>query len=376
MSAAMNSPNLKKVHILGTGSFLPGPPVPVDEIASRLGRLDEAPAAVRNFDSGPGPRMAHESGIRLRHFAIDPETGDLTHDHASLAAEACVRALDQAGIEPNEVDLLAIAAPAVDGFSPPTSARLQAKLGIERCAEFAVHSNCSGVAKAVQIALDAIRLGRCETALVAYSQLSSLFLRSAYLNQPAMTKSQALMRWILSDAAGAMVLQAAAEPDAPGHELVDAYVTSFAGTLAPAMTCDLGARAFLDPGSTVESILVGGRHHLDQDFTAVKRLATPVLDEIGYQAEDQWRCKREDFGHYILSVPTLQLYEDARARLPHFPWGRAPFRGAEYGYCGGASILVQLDQMARGDEFKAGDLIAAYAVESSHWMGGGFLVRW
>lgn len=372
----MNSPNLKKVHLLGTGSFLPGPPVTVDEIVSRLGRLDQAPTAVRNFDSGPGPRMAHESGVRLRHFAIDPETGDLTHDHASLAAEACVRALDQAGIEANEVELLAIAAPGFDGLSPPTSARLQAKLGIERCKEFSVHSNCSGVAKSVQIALDAIRLGRCTTALVAYSQLSSLFLRSAYLTQPAMTKSQSLMRWILSDGAGAMVLRAAAEPDAPGHELVDVHVTSFAGTLAPAMTCDLGARAFLEPGSTTESILVGGRHHLDQDFTAVTRLAAPVLDEMGHQADEQWGFTRQDYVHYILSTPTLQLYEDARARLPHVPWECAPFRGAEYGYCGGASILVHLDKMARGDEFKAGDLIVAYAVESSHWMGGGLLVRW
>lgn len=369
-------PQIQKIRLAGTGSFLPGPPVPVDEIASRLGRLDQAPTAVRNFDSGPGPRMAQESGVRLRHFAIDPETGNLTHDHASLAAEACVRALDQAGVEPNEVELLAIAAPGVDGFSPPTSARLQAKLGIERCAEFAVHSNCSGVGKVLQIATDAIRLGRCTTALVAYSQLSSLFLRSAYLTQPAMTKSQALMRWILSDGAGALVLRGAEDPDAAGHELVDVHVTSYAGTLEPAMTCELGARSYLDPAATTESLVGEGRHHLDQDFTAVTRISTPLLDEVGLRAHDQWGFKREDADHHILSIPTLQLYEDARARRPDFSWERCPFRAAECGYCGGASILVHLDQMARGDEFKPGDVVSAFSIESSHWMGGGFLVRW
>jgi 3-oxoacyl-[acyl-carrier-protein] synthase-3 len=127
------------------------------------------------------------AGVRHRHFAIDPGTGELTHDFAGLAREACVLALAQAAVAPDEVDLLVVSMPGVDDFTPPTSATLQAELGIERCAEIAVHSNCSGVGKAVQIAMDAIRVGRCRTALrpgelaMCYSVESSKWMGGGFL---------------------------------------------------------------------------------------------------------------------------------------------------------------------------------------------------
>ena len=372
----MNSHSLRKVHIVGTGSFLPGPPVTVDEIASRLGRLDQAPTAVQNFDSGPGPRMAHESGVRLRHFAIDPETGDLTHDFASLAAEACRRALDQGESDPDEVDLLVVAAPAIDQTTPPTSAWLQAELGIERCNEIGIHSNCSGVGKAIQVALDAIRVGRCKTALVAYSQLSSLFLRSAWFVQPSMTRSQSLMRWILSDGSAALLLRGVDDPETPGHELVDAHAGSIGGLLSPAMTAGACARDVRLHRRSPLQLVEQGFHHLDQDFTAVTRFAAPRLEEMLLQWQEQTKLDSSDIDHFVLSTPTRQLYDDARARIDSIPWERAPFRCAESGYCGGAEILVQFDRSARAGEFRPGDLIVCYSVESSKWMGGGFLVRW
>jgi 3-oxoacyl-[acyl-carrier-protein] synthase III len=78
----------------------------------------------------------------------------------------------------------------------------------------------------------------------------------------------------------------------------------------------------------------------------------------------------------VLSIPTVKLYEDARKRIDYLDWDRCPFRCATSGYCGGASILVHLDEMARGGALRPGELAMCYSVESSKWMGGGFLVRW
>lgn len=362
--------------MLGTGSFLPGPPVTIDEIESRLGRLDDAPDAVRRFSAGAGRRLAEHSGVRHRHFAIDPDTGELTHDFAGLAREACVRGLAQAEVAPDEVDLLVVSMPGVDDFTPPTSATLQAELGIERCAEIAVHSNCSGVGKAVQIAMDAIRVGRCRTALVAYSQLSSIFLRSAWLVQPAMTRSQALMRWILSDGSGAMVLRGVDDPEAPGHELVEAHAMSIGGMLAPAMTCGLGARIMRTQQVGLRALVERGLHHLDQDFAAVSEFSAVRLETLLRAFAGGLELEHDDIDHYVLSIPTVKLYEDARRRIEYLAWERCPFRCATSGYCGGASILVHLDQMARAGQLKTGELAMCYSVESSKWMGGGFLVRW
>ena len=127
--------------------------------------------------------MLADSGIENRHFAIDPQTHRLTHTVASLAEEACRRALDRAGRQPADVELLILASSNYDSSTPPTSTLLQERLGIKTCMEMEIHSNCSGVGKAVQVAYDALRLGRIKTALVVYPQLSSVYLRSCYFNQ-------------------------------------------------------------------------------------------------------------------------------------------------------------------------------------------------
>ncbi len=156
---------LQRVSLIGTGSFLPGNPVGMDDLERVLGPLTEAPESVQRFVAGAGRRMMEGSGVVNRHFAVHPETGALTHSFGDLAREACERAIENAGIEANDVDLLLMAAPTYDYSTPPTSAILQEALGIEHCAEMEIHSNCSGVGKAAQIAFDSLRLGRYKTAL-------------------------------------------------------------------------------------------------------------------------------------------------------------------------------------------------------------------
>ena len=56
-------------------------------------------------------RITKSGNSTARHLAIDPETGDLTHSFSSLAEEAARNALEMAGLEPNEIDLLIISCP-------------------------------------------------------------------------------------------------------------------------------------------------------------------------------------------------------------------------------------------------------------------------
>ncbi len=208
------------VRIAGTGSFLPNDPVGNDRIDAVLGELTGADPGVRRFLEGVGRRMLRQSGVESRHFAVDPSTGRLTHTVASLAEEAARRALATAGCEPRDVELLVLGTGNSDMTTPPTSALLQERLGIESCAEIEVLSNCAGLGKGVQIAVDALRVGRYERALVAYAQHSSSFLRAAWFNQARVTPQQAMLRYILSDGAAAIVL----ERDVGGTRGVDGAV--------------------------------------------------------------------------------------------------------------------------------------------------------
>ena len=88
--------NLRRVILAGTGSFLPNAPVPTDRIDEVLGTIDSAPEKVRTFGARFARKFAERSGVEFRHFAIDPDTKQMTHNVASLAEVACRKALETA----------------------------------------------------------------------------------------------------------------------------------------------------------------------------------------------------------------------------------------------------------------------------------------
>jgi 3-oxoacyl-[acyl-carrier-protein] synthase III len=366
------------VQIVGTGCILPGNPIPNERLEDILGPLDHAPPKVQSFVKTFSLKMLERSGIQARHLAVDPETGNMTHDFSGLAEVAARNALQMAGMEPSEIELIIMSCPSYDQSTPPTSALLQERLGINTCAEMEIHSNCSGVGKGVQIAFDAIRGGRYKTALVCYSQLSSVYLRSCYFNQPKMDKVNAALRWILADGAGALVLKAA-EDGAPGHVIMDTFVESVGGGRPPGMKAGGAAADLIKTDCQIPELYAEGKHHLWQDFTAVNDLAPRLLLEGLLRFTERMQLDTSTVEHYVVSIPTYKLYED---NIPSFldklriTRDQIQFRCGRVGYVGGAATLVHLDQMVRSGELKPGQLAVVHAVESSKWMTAGFALRW
>lgn len=366
------------VRIAGTGGFLPGPPIPNDRLEAVLGPLDNAPPKVKSFVGNLGRKMLDRGGLRARHFAVDPETGDMTYNFSSLAEKAARNALEMAEMEPEQIDLLVISCPSYDQSTPPTSALLQERLGVQNCAEIEIHSNCTGVGKGMQIAYDALRAGRYRTALVAYSQLSSIYLRSCYFNQSKMDKVHAALRWILADGAGAAVLQAV-ENSTPNHEVIGTFVESVGAGRPAGMTAGGAATDLMKATRQIPELYEAGTHHLWQDFSAVNDYAAPLLLQGLCNFTEQLKVDPSTVDHYVVSIPTKQLYED---RIPAFldrlgiTRDKIKFRSEEIGYCGGAATMLHLDEMVRSGELKPGDLAIVHAVESSKWMTAGFALRW
>lgn len=370
--------SLLPVRIAGTGSFLPGPPVSNDRLESVLGSLENAPAKVKSFVDNLGRKMLERGGVKTRHFAVDPETGDMTHNFSRMAEEAARRALEMAKMEPQQLELIIISCPSYDQSTPPTSALLQERLGIQNCAEMEIHSNCTGVGKGVQVAYDALRTGRYRTALVTYSQLSSIYLRSCYFNQSKMDKVHAALRWILADGAGALVLQSG-QNGTPGHEIIGTFVESVGAGRPAGMTAGGAASDLMRKSHQIPQLYDDGMHHLWQDFSAVNDNAAPLLLQGLCNFTAQLKINPSTVDHYVVSIPTSQLYED---HIPAFldrlgiTRDKIKFRSDKIGYCGGAATLLHLDDMVRNNEIKPGQLAIVHAVESSKWMTAGFAVRW
>ncbi len=370
--------SLVPVSIVGTGSFLPGNPVPSDRVEAILGPLENCPPKVKSFIDNLGLKMLERGGVETRHFAVDPETRDMTHNFSSLAEKAARNALEMANLEPQRIDLLVISCPTYDQSTPPTSALLQERLGIQNCAEMEIHSNCTGVGKGVQVAYDALRSGRYQTALVAYSQLSSLSLRSCYFNESRMDKVHAALRWILADGSGAVVMQSC-QNGPPQHEIVGTFVESVGAGRPAGMTSGGGASDLMKTSKQIPEMYESGSHHLWQDFSAVNDNAAPLLLQGLTQFTAQENIDPGSVDHYIVSIPTFQLYDE---HIPAFldrlntTRDKIKFRSNKIGYCGGAATMLHLDEMVRSGELKSGQLAIVHAVESSKWMTAGFAVRW
>jgi len=373
-----------QIGILGTGSYLPGEAVGIDRVEDVLGRLDGLNGRLAGRIDALRDRLLARSGVVKRHFAIDPDTRHQTETHASMAEKAAREALGAAKMEPDGVDLLIFSSPAADCLTPPTSALVQERLGIRQCTEIEIHSNCSGVPKGIQIALDMLRQGRYRRALVVYAQLSSIFLRKEFFNQAKLTLENLTLRWMLSDGAGAIVL-GRQDNGAERPQLLDAYVESVGLGQAPGMTMELGSQCGPELAHLATPFLLSlfedGRHHLWQDVGKVARVGTEMILSGLRHMLDACRVSADEVQTFILPFPGQHFITDDhkemfRRIVGGDSDGRAPFMVSQFGYCGGAASLVQLDRMAREGLLAPGSLIAAYVEESSKWMSGGFLVRW
>ena len=133
-------------RIAGTGSYLPEKVLTNDDLAKLVETSDEWIAA--------------RTGIRERHIAAEGET---TSD---LAYHAAVRALEAAGVDAKDLDLIVLGTTTPDVIFPSTACLVQARLGAAGCPAFDVNAACSGFVYALTVADKFIRSGAARNALV------------------------------------------------------------------------------------------------------------------------------------------------------------------------------------------------------------------
>ena len=143
-------------QVVGCGSYLPLRVMSNDELARTVDTSDEW--------------IRKRTGIRERHLAAD---GEATSDLGLKAAQA---ALEQAGLAPDDLDLIVCATATPDETFPATATRIQAGLGMTRGAAFDVQAVCSGFIYALAVADNFIRCGQARSVLVIGAETFSRIL--------------------------------------------------------------------------------------------------------------------------------------------------------------------------------------------------------
>jgi 3-oxoacyl-[acyl-carrier-protein] synthase-3 len=311
-------------RITGTGSHLPPRRLSNDDMAAML--------AERGLETSDA-WIVERTGIRFRHFAADGV------DCSDLALPACQAALAAAGRRAEEVDLIVVATSTPDMVFPSTATILQHKLGVHGCPAFDVQAVCSGFVYALTVADALIRTGSARCALVVGAEV---FSRILDFNDRTTCV-------LFGDGAGAVVLEASAEP----------------GILASELHADGRHMGILCTPGTVAGGQVLGSPLLRMDGQAVFRLAVGVLEDAARAVLAKAGRTPESLQWLVPHQANIRIMQATARKLKLAP-ERLVATVAEHGNTSAASVPLALDVAVRDGRIRRGDSVMLEGV------GGGF----
>jgi 3-oxoacyl-[acyl-carrier-protein] synthase III len=364
------------VRVAGTGSFLPGRPLTIDEVDGVLGELTEAPKKLQEWLRRMKGLMQQLLEVERYHYAIDPATRAFTEDNISMSVKAAKNALEMAGMKAEEIEFIAYGSAHQDQM-PTASVRIQEALGIDRCGEVSVHANCTSAYKALLIAHELILSGRYRNALVLSSGMSSSELRAEYYNQPVVKKEELFLRYFLSDGAGALVLTAG-DNDRQGLFLRSTYMESAGGNKPSAMKNNRPAY-WMNPREEYEL----GYHHLAQMFQdELSRHFHETDGSIFLHGMKRFLQKYPaDLSHlkfFQVNFPSRHIAEMIIEECAELGITKDKLytKMSGLGYSGPPMAFISLDNIMREEKLEHGELILSFVTEVSKFMQAGYLMEW
>ncbi|MFT4046860.1 MAG: beta-ketoacyl-ACP synthase III [Solimonas sp.] len=371
-------PTLPAVFITRMASALPNTPVANERMEAVLGQVGDRPSRARAI-------VLRNNGITSRHYALT-EDGALTHSNAQLTAEA-VRALTGEGFSLTDIDVLACGTSSPDQLMPNHAVMVHGELGSAPCEVVATAGICGSGITAMKYGYLSVLAGQARNAVVTGSEIASTFMRAgnfaaenaaavaALDKRPAIAFEKDFLRWMLSDGAGALLLQD--RPNARGLSLkiewIDQY--SYASELPPCMYAGAEKR---DDGR------LQGWREFESALEVAERSVMAVKQDVRLLEEGIRISSRKAFEAMIarrqLAVTEVDWY------LPHYsslhfrsvmwevmpddwkiPQARWFSNLQSKGNVGSASIYLMLEELFASGRLEAGQKILCYVPESGRF---------
>ncbi len=311
-------------RITGTGSYLPPERLTNADLAKRL-----ASAGVETSDEW----IVERTGIHARHFAApDVSCSD-------LGFEAAKNALQTAGLQASDIDLIIVATSTPDMVFPSAACILQNKLGIAGCPAFDIQAVCSGFVYALTVADAMIKTGAASKALVIGAEVFSRILDF----------SDRTTCVLFGDGAGAVVLEASDTP----------------GILASDLHADGKHVGILCVPGNVSGGKVIGDALLKMDGQAVFKLAVGVLESAARATLAKASMTDADIDWLIPHQANIRIMQSTAKKLK-LPLEKLIVTVDQHGNTSAASIPLALDASVRSGKIKKGDTLMLEGV------GGGF----
>ncbi len=309
-------------RIAGVGSFLPARVLTNEEMSSMVDTSDQW--------------IRDRTGIRQRHIAGEGET---TSD---LAEAASRKALEHAGLDVSDIDLIIMATTTPDFTFPSTATVLQARLGITQGAAFDVQAVCTGFVYAVSIADNFIARGQAKNALVVGAETMSRIVD--WTDRTTCV--------LFGDGAGAIVLSSEEKTSEDDAGIMASYLRSD-GRFKDLLHVDGG------PSSTqsVGHLRMVGNQVFRHAVTNIAESMTTIAGRAGVDIADvDW---------FVPHQANQRILEGVARKLS-IPTEKVISTVADHGNTSAASVPLALDRAIQDGRIKRGDLLLMEA------LGGGF----
>ncbi|MCW5603789.1 MAG: 3-oxoacyl-ACP synthase, partial [Burkholderiales bacterium] len=351
----MQPGHFDNVYVTATGAFYPGEPVTNDRIDDYVAPLNGASPRIKR-------RILAENGIERRYYSTGPG-GETRYGAAMMAAEAIRACLGCAQLVPGDIDLLCTGTSGGDATLPGFASMVQGELAAPPMATSSHAGVCAAGVAALQHAAMAVSARRATRALVATSEVPSrLFKRSRFASRGYDIDFDAhFLRWMLSDAAGAWLLDSEPRGARP-LKLLGVHLRSFGGDYPVCMQVGLAAgsqRSYLDYASFAEAE-ADGAYALRQNIRLLPNLFDVGIHEYVRLAQSGWidPARIDHFlCHYSSQrfAPVVRdLLDKAGLAIPDERWySNLRTRGNT----GAASIFVMLDDFLRERAVEPGERI-------------------
>jgi 3-oxoacyl-[acyl-carrier-protein] synthase-3 len=293
------------------------------------------------------------TGIKERRIAA---ANQATSDLATKAAE---RAMDCAGVKPEEIDLIVVATVTPDMPFPSTACFVQKNIGASNAVCFDISAACSGFLYALQIARNFLNAGTRSTALVIGAEKLSTLVNWTDRNTCV----------LFGDGAGAVVIRAVdSDTAAPGRVL--STVMGSDGNLVNLLRVPGGGSACPITAANIDrrlnTIHMEGKETFKHAVTRMCQASEKALEMAG--------LTKEDISLVIPHQANARIITAIADRLD-LPHEKAFMNVDKYGNTSAATIPVALDEANRQGRLKPGDIVLLVA------FGGGFtwassVIRW
>ena len=306
-------------RITGTGSYLPLKVLSNNDLEKMVDTNDQW--------------IQERTGIKKRHIIAENET---TTDLAFNAAE---KAIEAAGIENREIDLIIIATTTPTRIFPSTASLVQERLGISGCPAFDIQAVCTGFIYALTVADKFIKSGSAKNALVIGAESLSRIVDWSDRNTCV----------LFGDGAGAVVLQASEET----------------GILSTHIHSDGKYNTLLSVPTGPGSMDTDARPYIEMQGNDVFKIAVKTLSSIADETLSANNLSKKDIDWLIPHQANIRIIA-ATAKKLGMSMEQVVVTVDEHGNTSAASIPLALDVAVRDGRINRGEILLLEA------FGGGF----